>query len=186
EMLSRTPEHCIICTGISNAFLDDATQSVNRKLIRLFARDDLAIYNSIPTAEGTLMLAIEQTDFTIHGSHVMVLGFGRVGMTVARLFSAVGAHVQVCVRKAADIARITEMGLHPVLIKDLEKEVADTDICINTIPHQIVDSKIISAMKKSSLIIDLASSPGGTDFIFAEQQSIKNIHALGLPGKVAP
>lgn len=186
KMITQTPDHCYICTGISNAFLDDATESANRKLVRLFARDDIAIYNSIPTAEGALMLAMEQTDVTIHGSQVMVLGFGRVGMTLARLFSAVGAHVHVCVRKAADIARITEMGLLPALIKDLEKEVADTDICINTIPHQIVDSKIVSAMKKSSLIIDLASSPGGTDFTFADQEGIKNIHALGLPGKVAP
>src|SRR5690625_45109 len=186
KMIAQTPTHCYICTGISNAFLDDATESANRKLVRLFARDDIAIYNSIPTAEGALMLAMEQTDVTIHGSQVMVLGFGRVGMTLARLFSTVGAHVRVCVRKAADIARISEMGLHPVLIKDLEQEIANTEVCINTIPHQIVDSKIISAMKKSSLIIDLASSPGGTDFTFADQQGIKNIHALGLPGKVAP
>src|SRR5690625_2268210 len=185
-MIAQTPTHCYICTGISTAFLCDATESANRKLVRLFARDDIAIYNSIPTAEGALMLAMEQTDVTIHGSQVMVLGFGRVGMTLARLFSTVGAHVRVCVRKAADIARISEMGLHPVLIKDLEQEIANTEVCINTIPHQIVDSKIISAMKKSSLIIDLASSPGGTDFTFADQQGIKNIHALGLPGKVAP
>src|SRR5699024_7429577 len=132
NMIAQTPDQYYICTGISNTFLDDATESANRKLVRLFTRDDIAIYNSIPTAEGALMLAIEQTDVTVHGSQVMVLGFGRVGMTLARLFSAVGAHVHVCVRKAADIARISEMGLHPILVKDLEKEIADTDICINT------------------------------------------------------
>lgn len=186
NMIAQTPDHCCICTGISNAFLNKATDTVNRKLVRLFSRDDIAIYNSIPTAEGALMLAMEETNVTIHGSHVMVFGFGRIGMTVARLFSAVGAQVHVCVRKAADIARIMEMGMQPVLIKDLAKEITDTDIYINTVPRQIVDHNIISAMKKSSLIIDLASSPGGTDFTFADQQGIKNVHALGLPGKVAP
>lgn len=186
EMIGQTPEHCIICTGISNSFLDHATKTTNRKLIRLFARDDLAVYNSIPTAEGALMLAMEQTDITIHGSRVMVLGFGRVGMTVARLFSSVGAKVSVCVRKSADIARITEMGLHPILIKDLEQEITKLAICINTIPHPVIDYKLISAMNTTTLIIDLASDPGGTDFAFAKKKGIKALHALGLPGKVAP
>lgn len=48
-------------------------------IVPLFERDDVAIYNSIPTAEGTLMLAIQYTDFTIHDSNIMILGFGRVG-----------------------------------------------------------------------------------------------------------
>ena len=32
------------------------------------------------------MMAIQHTDFTIHGSNIMVLGLGRVGMSVARTF----------------------------------------------------------------------------------------------------
>lgn len=186
EMIAQTPKHCIIYTGISNSFLDHAAESTNREIVRLFARDDIAISNSIPTAEGAVRLAIEQTDITIHGARVMVLGFGRVGFTVSRLFSSIGANVSVAVRKSSDVARIKEMGMKPILLEKLAEEITDSDICINTIPHPILDAAIISKMAKSTLIIDLASKPGGTDFAFAEKQGMKALHALGLPGKIAP
>lgn len=185
-MVHHTSERCIIYTGTSNAFLQNIAESCNRRIVTLFARDDIAILNSIPTAEGALMLALEETDFTIHGSNVMVLGFGRVGMTVARLFSSVGAKVSVAVRKPAAIARITEMGLTPVRLEKLEQEVAGAEIIINSIPHLVIDSDVISAMENTTLIIDITSAPGGTDFKFAHKQGVKALHALGLPGKTAP
>ena len=38
----------------------------------------------------------------------------------------------------------------------------------------------------NALIIDLASAPGGVDFDSARRMGITAIHALSLPGKVAP
>lgn len=185
-MLEKTPEHCTVYSGISNPYLTGITKQANRKLVQLFARDDVAIYNSIPTVEGTIMMAIQHTDFTIHGSKVAVLGLGRVGMSVARTFHALGARVKVGARKSEHIARITEMGLEPFLLSDIGKAVSDTDICINTIPHQIVTASVISRMPAHTLIIDLASKPGGTDFRYAEKRGIKALLAPGLPGIVAP
>ncbi len=186
DMLKRTPEHCIVYTGISNEYLDKAVDQAGRKLVRLIDRDDVAILNSIPTAEAVLKIAIEETDYTIHGSNVMLLGFGRTGVTLARLFSAVGANVFVAARKDSDFARITEMGLHPVHLDHLVDYISDIDICINTVPHMLLKEAILSKMQVSALIIDIASKPGGTDFAFAEEKGIKTIHALGLPGKTAP
>lgn len=186
EMLDRTPEHCTVYSGISNAYLTGITNQANRKLVQLFARDDVAIYNSIPTVEGTLMMAIQHTDFTIHGSNVAVLGLGRVGMSVARAFHSLGAKVKVGARKSEHIARISEMGLEPFHLSDLGKSVSDVDICINTVPHQIVTASVISRMPANTLIIDLASKPGGTDFRYAEKRGIKALLAPGLPGIVAP
>jgi dipicolinate synthase subunit A len=152
----------------------------------LFERDDVAIYNSIPTVEGTIMIAIQHTDFTIHGSNIVVLGLGRVGMSVARTFHALGAKVKVGARKSEHLARITEMGLTAFHLQDIEHSVKDTDICINTIPFPIVTASVISKMPVHTLIIDLASKPGGTDFRYAEKRGIKAILTPGLPGIVAP
>lgn len=185
-MLAQTPEHCIVYSGISNAYLNGIIKSTNRRLVQLFERDDVAIYNSIPTVEGTIMLAIQHTDFTIHGSSIVVLGLGRVGMSVARTFQALGAKVKVGARRSEHIARITEMGLTPFLLNDIHQFVKDTDICINTIPHQIVTASVIANMPAHTLILDLASKPGGTDFRYAEKRGIKAILAPGLPGIVAP
>lgn len=186
EMLMKTPDYCTIYSGISNAYLNEITKEAKRQLVQLFERDDVAIYNSIPTVEGTIMMAIQHTDFTIHGSNITVLGLGRVGMSVARTFHALGAKVKVGARKSEHLARITEMALTPFHLNDLEKEVKDTDILINTIPLQIVSASVISKMPAHTLIIDLASKPGGTDFRYAEKRGIKALLAPGLPGIVAP
>ena len=90
----KTKPHCAIYSGISNQYLDGMAKGANRRLIKLFERDDIAIYNSIPTVEGAIMMAIQHTDFTIHGSNVMVLGLGRTGMSISRTFSALGARVK--------------------------------------------------------------------------------------------
>lgn len=186
EMLKKTPKHCKIYSGISNDYLNKITKQAGRTLVLLFERDDVAIYNSIPTVEGTLMMAIQHTDFTIHGSKVMVLGLGRVGMSVARVFSALGAKVRVGARKSEHLARITEMALEPFHMDQIENYVDDIDICINTVPHMIVTASVIAKMPSHALIIDLASKPGGTDFRYAEKRGIKALLAPSLPGIVAP
>ncbi|USK61259.1 dipicolinic acid synthetase subunit A [Peribacillus asahii] len=186
EIIKRTPPHCTFYTGISNAYLDEILQEANRKQVSLFERDDVAIYNSIPTVEGTIMMAIQHTDFTIHGSSVAVLGLGRVGMSVARAFQALGAKVMVGARKSEDLARITEMALKPFQLSNLAEEIKTADIVINTIPFPILIANVLANMPVHTLIIDLASKPGGTDFRFAEKRGIKALLAPSLPGIVAP
>jgi dipicolinate synthase subunit A len=186
EILSKTAEHCTIYSGISNEYLKGITKNAKKDLVLLFSRDDVAIYNSIPTTEGTLMMVIQHTDFTIHGSNVTILGLGRCGMGLARTFHALGAKVKVGARKTEHLARITEMGVTPFHLNDLRKEVKDTDILINTIPLLIVTASVISKMPAHTLIIDIASKPGGTDFRYAEKRGIKALLAPSLPGIVAP
>lgn len=156
--------------------------------------DELAILNSVPTAEGALQIALEEMPITIHGSTVLVLGFGRVGMTVARTFKALGARVKVAARRNDALARAWELGCEripleiasPHGMEALNKSVADTDLIINTIPALIIDSALLARIPSGTLIIDLASPPGGTDFEAAKQFHIQAILAPGLPGKVAP
>ncbi|MCG8395186.1 dipicolinic acid synthetase subunit A [Bacillus atrophaeus] len=186
EHLEQTPAHCVIYSGISNTYLEKISTEANRKLVKLFERDDIAIFNSIPTVEGTIMMAIQHTDYTIHGSRVAVLGLGRTGMTIARAFAALGAKVKVGARSSAHLARISEMGLAPFQIDELIENVKDIDICINTVPSMILNQAVLSRMTPKTLILDLASRPGGTDFKYAEKQGIKALLAPGLPGIVAP
>ncbi|MFP7252895.1 dipicolinic acid synthetase subunit A [Terribacillus goriensis] len=184
--VDQLPKDCVIFTGITNDYLTELCKKRNLRLISLFDRDDVAIYNSIPTAEGAIMTAIKHTDFTIHGSKVVVLGFGRVGISVASKFDALGAKVQVGSIHDADIARISEMGMHAFFLDRLPEMVKDTDILINTIPALVVKKAIIEQLPAQTLIIDLASKPGGVDFDYAKKRGIEAIHALSLPGIVAP
>jgi dipicolinate synthase subunit A len=184
--IDRLPKECVIFTGITNAYLTETCKKQNLRLVSLFDRDDVAIYNSIPTAEGAIMTAIKHTEFTIHGSKVTVLGFGRIGMSVAAKFDALGADVHVGSIHDADIARISQMGMHAFFLDRLPEVVQNSDILINTIPALVVKRPVIEQLPTQGLIIDLASKPGGVDFEYAKKRGIQAIHALGLPGIVAP
>ena len=78
------------------------------------------------------------------------------------------------------------MGLHPFSMDQLKEEVTDVDIIINTIPSLVLDSSVIVSMTPKTLILDIASRPGGTDFDFAQKHGVKALLAPGLPGIVAP
>ncbi|MFN7250786.1 MAG: dipicolinic acid synthetase subunit A [Anaerobacillus sp.] len=186
DHLKATSKQCTVYSGISNQYLKTIVHSSNRKLVELFERNDVAIYNSIPTMEGTLMMVIQNTDITIHRSNVVIVGFGRVGMSVARAFHGLGANVKVAARESELLARVYEMGFQPIELSLLANEVHNTDVCINTIPAKVLTGNILSKMPTRSLIIDLASKPGGTDFRYAEKRGIKAMLAPGLPGIVAP
>ncbi|MGP4059879.1 dipicolinic acid synthetase subunit A [Halobacillus sp. H74] len=186
EWLKRTPDHCLIFTGITNTHLTKLANKVNRPLIPLMDRDDVAIYNSIPTVEGTLMLVIQHTDFTIHGSKVIVLGLGRLGMSLARTFDHLGAEVLVGVRSSKSAARVYEMGLKSIDMNEIDKVDMTCDILLNTVPHLVVNASVIKQLPSHALILDLASKPGGTDFRYADNRGVKALLAPGLPGIVAP
>jgi dipicolinate synthase subunit A len=183
---SKLPKHCTVYTGMAKPYLRQLCEKNGLSLIELFDRDDVAIYNSIPTAEGALMMAIQNTDITIHGSSSMVLGFGRTGFTMARTLQGLGSKVMVGVRRSEHYARASEMGFEPFYISDLSHHVSNIDLLFNTIPTMIVTAQIIANLPSRAVIIDLASKPGGTDFRFAEKRGIKAMLAPGLPGIVAP
>ena len=151
-----------------------------------FARESLVIKNCLPTAEGALQIALNETAETVFGSRVLVLGYGRTAKCCARLFKAVGADCTVCARRAESLADAWTEGFETFYVKELRDRAADFDIIINTVPALLLTEEVLSDVQKNVLIIDLASKPGGTDFLSAERLGVKAIHALALPEKTAP
>lgn len=186
EHIAALPVQCVIFTGMAKPYLSKLCAKYRISLIELFDRDDVAIYNSIPTAEGAIMMAIQNTDITLHGSESVVLGMGRTGFTLARTLLGLGANVRIGVRRDEHFARATEMGFKPFFIADLARQVSNIDLLFNTIPTMIVTAQVIAQIPNRAVIIDLASFPGGVDFRFAEKRGIKAMLAPGLPGIVAP
>lgn len=186
EHIQALPSHCLLFTGLAKKYLRNLCEDNQITYFELMMRDDVAIYNSIPTVEGALMMAIQNTDITLHDSQTIVLGLGRVGLSLARVLQAIGAHVKVGVRSSADHARAYEMGLKPFYSSQLAEQVENADFIFNTVPAVIIDAQILSRSPYDVIIIDLASKPGGVDFEFAKKRGIKAILAPSLPGIVAP
>jgi dipicolinate synthase subunit A len=175
-----------VFSGIARPQLEKWCQTYNLRLIKLMELDEVAILNSIPTAEGAIALAMQHTDITIHGSNAVVLGFGRCGMTLARSLHGLGANVRVGARYSSDIARIREMGIEPIRLSSLETSLQSANIIFNTIPKLIMTAAVLAHVPREAVIIDIASKPGGTDFRYAERHGIKALLAPSLPGLVAP
>lgn len=148
-------------------------------------REEFAVNNAVPTAEGALEIALHEFSGTINGSKCLIAGFGRIGKVLSKMLTGIGAKVTVSARKPEDLAWINLLGYEAILTSELSAR-NDFDIIFNTIPELIFDARTLAKTAQNAIIIDLASLPGGVDFEAAERLKIKAIRALALPGKVAP
>ncbi len=168
---------------------EDILELFNKNNINIkdyFHREEMQILNAIPTAEGAIELAMAEMPITIHGSNILILGYGRIGKVLSKMIQGIGATVYVAARKYSDIAWIKSCGYNPVLFKDIEEHLYNMDLVFNTVPELILDEYMLNKFNGKSIVIDLASKPGGVDFEKAEALGVKVNHALGLPGKAAP
>lgn len=150
-----------------------------------FSREELMLQNAVPTAEGALQLALEELPVTLAGASCLVTGFGRVSKALCRLLAAVGANVTVAARKVADRALAQTLGYAAVPMESLA-DAGAFDVIFNTIPAMVLDEEVLRRLPTATLVIDLASRPGGVDFAAAASLGLKTIWALSLPGRVAP
>ena len=148
-------------------------------------REELAVMNAVPTAEGAIQLAMEELPVTIDGSKCLITGYGRVGRTLSTRLVSLGAQVTVAARKFADLAWAKSVGCETLELENLANA-GDFDVIFNTVPVMLFGRDILKGMEKETLLIDLASRPGGVDFNAAAELQIKTIWALSLPGRVAP
>lgn len=155
-------------------------------LVEIGEDDELAILNSIPTAEGAVALAMANSPVTIHGSRSLVTGFGRCAVSLARMLAAIGSRVTVVARNAAQRARAHEMGLEAYPLDAITDHISRQHFVFNTVPALVLSGSVLSRATSCHLVVDIASAPGGTDFKAAEQMGLKAMLAPGLPGKVAP
>ncbi|MDP4092008.1 MAG: dipicolinate synthase subunit DpsA [Bacillota bacterium] len=161
-------------------------QVCNVYSIDILQREEMAILNTIPTAEGAIQIAMEELPITLHDSDVLILGYGRIGKILAKMLNGIGANVYAEARKHSDLASIRSFGYNPVNINELSNFLHKMDVIINTIPSIVLGQDMLNLVRKDCLIIDLASKPGGVDFEKAKLLGLKAIWALSLPGKVAP
>lgn len=156
------------------------------EIIDIMKREELAVLNTISTAEGTIEIIIANTNKIIHGSKVLILGFGRIGKVLARKLAGLAAKVTCAARKDEDLAWIKAYGHIGTNINIIGENLSEYDIIINTVPHLILTEERIKYVKDDCLLVDLASNPGGIDKKAAKDKNLKLIWALALPGKVAP
>ena len=185
EMMHVINAKVLIAGGITPEVYEMANDEYI-EIIDIMKREELAVLNTIATAEGTIQIAIENTNKIIHGSEVLILGFGRIGKVLARKLAGLSAKVTCAARKDEDLAWIQAYGHKATNINTIGENLKQFDIIINTVPHIILNEERLKYVKNDSLLIDLASNPGGIDKKAVKDNKLKFVWALSLPGKVAP
>lgn len=186
EDLAGLAPGAIVLMGMANEPFRRLCREVGVDLFEYRDEDDFALLNAIPSAEGAIAMAMEMTSFTLFGSCCFVLGLGRTGEILALMLKGIGAKTFVAARRPEALARVEAHGHQAIPFAELERAIGQAQVVFNTAPAPILYGKTLEALQRGTVIIDLASAPGGTDFEAAKVRGIKAVLAPGLPGKVAP
>mgnify|MGYP003305524383 CR=1 FL=1 len=101
---------------------------------------------------------------------------------IAKIFRKLGAQVIVAARRAEVREQIQKDGFVAIGFEHLQKNLLEVGAVINTVPSLVMTEDCIRCMPRGSLIVDIASKPGGTDFEAAKKYGVAAKLALGLPG----
>ena len=127
---------------------------------------------------------MEELPVTLHGLPVLVIGAGRIGTALAPRLRGLGAHVTVSARRYDDFARIRSGGYHYLDTRRLAGQLHAFPLVINTVPSPVLMRRVLADCAPDTLVIDLASGKGGVADDAGDLCRV--IHALSLPGRVAP
>ncbi len=182
ELFSGISNHTTVFCGMAEKLPD-----CYRELVVDYAKDEsFLLKNAYLTAEAAVEIAIANMPISLYQASVLVTGYGRIGIFLARMLHALGARTYVASRQQAHLVMAELEGHIPIAYSDLFHYLPKMDVIFNTVPAQIFDHHFIGQISKKCLVTDLASLPGGIDRDAAKKRGISVLHALSLPGKVAP
>ncbi|HLN14525.1 MAG TPA: dipicolinate synthase subunit DpsA [bacterium] len=141
--------------------------------------DPLAILHAVPTAEGAVKVAIENTEETILGLPMLCLGLGRVGLSVAQAFLGLQARVTLAARNPSQLARAWAMGMTALPLSELPGTIDRFPLIVSSSSGLVLTRDLLVRTADDVVIIDLCSPPGSVDFAAAEQLGRKVIWARG-------
>lgn len=186
EQFCLAASHSFVLGSVLKPALRKKLDEHHIKYVDIMTMDEIAILNAIPTAEGAIQYAMQNSEITLQGSRCLVLGFGRCGKILAQKLYAMQADVSVEARSTKDLAFIQAYGYKAIDLKDLKSHIGNFDFIFNTIPVKILDRNYIDLFNPEVVYIELASVPGGIDIDYCHEQGITHVPAPSLPGIVAP
>lgn len=183
ECLPQAFQNCQVLGGMAGKVKSTSPLWEEISLEDYYQREELTLGNAFLTAEGAIALAIQESPGALGGSRCLVTGFGRIGKALCLALRGMGAWVDCCARKPWDLAAIRALGCRALeypCVKDRY------DVIFNTVPALVVGEKILSRQGPDTLLLELASAPGGIHRQAAEDRGLRVVDAPSLPGRFSP
>lgn len=144
--------------------------------------DPLAILHAVPTAEGAVQVAIQNTEETILGLPTLCIGMGRVGISVVQAFEGLKANVTIAARNPTQLARAWATNAKPLHLSELPDRIGDFKLIVSSASSMVLANPLLERVRDDALVIDLCSPPGSVDFEAAKGLGVNVIWARGQAG----
>lgn len=152
-------------------------------------KDDraLAISNGTSVAEAVVSLLVQRTDRILPEYRFAVVGYGATGAAITDALLALNGNVTLVARDPTSRARAQQRGVAATAdYADRLDVLASVDIVVNTVPDTDAVPTAAYPALTSTLVVDIASPPGGLDHDSAEAAGVDVVWARGLAGGRAP
>lgn len=127
----------------------------NEKFYDIADNETFKQKNAILTVEGVLALSIKNTLRSIHGSKILIVGYGRIGSYLAKQLSSLGAKIFIVEK---DVEKVKKCDNFVTDINLLEKNI-DFDMIYNTVDENILNDYT------STTIFDISNTLSGYNII---------------------
>ena len=175
-----------VILGRATPTVAQAAQLVGVRLYEMKDDRSLAISNATAVAEAVLRLLIEHTEQVLPEHQILVLGYGATGSALTDDLLGIGCRVSVAARRRDSQERIRQRGARPVDFADRNDEFVTATVVVNTVPSvESLPTASFSALGES-LVVDIASPPGGLDHTAARDAGLNVVWARALAGGRAP
>ena len=174
----------MILGGMFSTYMKDTMDAQSVGYFDYYDDECFTIRNAYLTAEGALSIAMNRLEKDMKSTSFAIFGYGRIGSALGDLLLACKGNTTVYARRDEALTTAAERGLNTKYISC--DGALDYDVIFNTIPARVITNEQILELGESTLLVELASAPGGFDAEIAEQSGAKVMKAAGLPGKYAP
>lgn len=188
SIIAKMPTKALVVGGkIPDSFISEAEKR-GICVVDYFKSEAFQIKNAYTTAEAAIFVAMNNMKKNLRASRFAITGYGRIARNLADMLLNFGAEVTVLARKESDLAWASLRGARArKLTYDSIFGLKDGyDIIFNTVPTYLFMEDFLCQMDKDTLIVDLASAPGGIDVSAAKRCGARVLWAASLPGKYAP
>lgn len=180
--IEKIPPESYLLAGKVNGEIHSLIKEKNITYINTLTDEVYAIENAVQTAEASLMLIIRATTKSIYDLNIGILGYGRIGRALSKIFSSLGLTYNVYTK---DYYEQAIAHLYKCNVYDLNGDISDCDVIINTIPAKTLAYEQLKTINNSCYILDLASH-ASIDSCDVNSLGLVYDNALGLPGKYSP
>lgn len=171
-----------IFSGVRSGYLAEKCAAHGLRYHVMMEDAGTTVKNAVPTSEGVIAYLIHNLQRTVHGSRVLVIGYGVCGRDLSRRLLALGARVSALVRNREKECMALADAVTPVYLPGAQP--GGFDAIINTVPAQVLSNEMLERTA-GALLIDIASAPYGFDMEFAKTQNRRSALLPGIPGKYA-